>query len=420
MIFFRLTQNYSNNLPVTNEEWKEYKSTKLCVRCNQSLIDGKCQACTEFGPIDQATILYQLNYQKYPCTKEQEMGEVNLTALQQKASDFIINNAQTKEVLIWAVCGSGKTEISFAIIRKYLNCGEYIAFVIPRKDILNEIAHRLLEVFPGLDLVMMSSEHKQKRDGQVYVLTPNQLLRFKQAFSLIICDEIDAYPFMEDPRFIFAVESARRPSSSTCFLTSTPSEEFLKRDLAIFTIYERWHQHDLPQPVLLYQNRFFFRHRIIREPLQQILANKRQCLLFIGLISAGIDLERRMQKWGYNCRFVYAQDQARSQKIAAFRSGAIDILITTTILERGVTFTGIDVIVLDADNYIYNVAALVQIAGRVNRKLDDQLGVVYFCFERMTKTIEKACEQITAMNYQKRQVNDQGTQWALEHETKDD
>ncbi len=60
------------------------------------------------------------------------------------------------------------------------------------------------------------------------------------------------------------------------------------------------------------------------------------------------------------------------------RNEELDFLITTTILERGVTFPGIDVIVLKADDEIFSAAALVQIAGRVGRNSDRPTAGSYF------------------------------------------
>ncbi len=398
MIFKQLTIDYIENKNGDINKYIIHHNHEYCVRCGQKFIDEYCHFCQEFGPVCRNTKFIQEKYMPYQISKSYYQLNINLTPLQCEASEFIIQNAYKQEVLVWAVCGSGKTEITFEIIRRELNQGNFIAFVIPRKDLLTEIANRLEEVFYGVDIVKLSSEHKTKRNGQLYVLTPNQLIRFKNAFSLVICDEVDAYPFMEDPRFIYAVETARREDSGTCFLTSTPSEEFLKRNLAIFTIYERWHQQPLPVPILIYQNKTLFKLKLINSKLKECLSNKRQILFFVGQISLGMKLEQKMKKWGYCCEFVHAQDERRSEKISRFRNRELEILISTTILERGVTFNGIDVIVIDSDCFTYNVAALVQIAGRVNRKLEDQNGKVYFCYEYMNETIENAVEQICEMN----------------------
>ena len=48
-------------------------------------------------------------------------------------------------------------------------------------------------------------------------------------------------------------------------------------------------------------------------------------------------------------------------------SRIISLLVTTTILERGVTISNVAVAVLGAENPVFDEAALVQISGRVGR-----------------------------------------------------
>ena len=72
--------------------------------------------------------------------------------------------------------------------------------------------------------------------------------------------------------------------------------------------------------------------------------------------------------------------------------------MTTTILERGVTFPHVQVIVVAADDRIYTTPSLVQIAGRVGRSKDDKEGNVIFCYHRYTKNIRLANQQIRKMN----------------------
>lgn len=72
--------------------------------------------------------------------------------------------------------------------------------------------------------------------------------------------------------------------------------------------------------------------------------------------------------------------------------------MTTTILERGVTFPSVDVFVLQADHDVFDEAALVQIAGRAGRSKNDPTGSVHFYFETYTKAIRKAIKAIKQMN----------------------
>jgi competence protein ComFA len=95
---------------------------------------------------------------------------------------------------------------------------------------------------------------------------------------------------------------------------------------------------------------------------------------------------------------VYSADPARLEKVSAMRHNQLDFLITTTILDRGVTFPGIDVLVLKADNEIFSAAALVQIAGRVGRNSSRPFGKVLFYCERKSATIRTCQRQINQMN----------------------
>lgn len=75
---------------------------------------------------------------------------------------------------------------------------------------------------------------------------------------------------------------------------------------------------------------------------------------------------------------VSSLDKQREEKVQNMRDGIYRVLFCTTILERGVTFEHISVIVMGANHKIYSKSALVQIAGRVDRKGSYQHGQVVF------------------------------------------
>lgn len=74
------------------------------------------------------------------------------------------------------------------------------------------------------------------------------------------------------------------------------------------------------------------------------------------------------------------------------------MLVTTTILERGVTFANVQVAVLGAENQIFTEAALVQIAGRVGRSSLAPTGDVLFFHFGITVEMKKARSHIQLMN----------------------
>ena len=95
---------------------------------------------------------------------------------------------------------------------------------------------------------------------------------------------------------------------------------------------------------------------------------------------------------------VHANDDQRQEKVQQFRTRQLDILLTTTILERGVTFSNIDVYVLKADDWTFTTASLVQIAGRAGRDANYPNGAVYFFYEHYNCRIRDCQRQIKYMN----------------------
>ena len=102
---------------------------------------------------------------------------------------------------------------------------------------------------------------------------------------------------------------------------------------------------------------------------------------------------------------VHASDPQRLQKVQAMRERQLSFLVTTTIIERGVTFPGIDVGVLGADEEVFSTAALVQIAGRVGRSKERPGGAVTFWVQENSRRIEEAKQQIKSMNRRARGVS---------------
>ena len=373
-----------------------------CQRCG-SLSKDECLECSEFGKLTSKDSLYVVNNKKEMerFKYEGNLNNLKLTKLQQKASNFMIEKIkENKDGLIWAVCGAGKTEITFRAIEYVLIKKGLVCFAIPRIDILYEIKERLEMFFPDTKIALLCGQKKEMIDAQIFVITTNQMLKFNEAFDLIIIDEVDAFPFEVEPKFMRAVELARTKASSVFYLTSTPSEAILEKNNECFIINRRWHNYDLPVPKIRYLDINKIKKRKSLTLMWRFLMKKRQILIFVANIKKCKELARYINKNYPNQKVdcVYSSDINRKEKIEKFRNNKIEVLITTPILERGVTFKDIDCIVLDADNDLYNVASLVQIAGRVGRNPQFQRGKVYFYCKKINKTIKEAKKQIENMN----------------------
>lgn len=324
------------------------------------------------------------------------MTNFKLTMLQFGASRFLINNYQNNsDCIIIAVCGAGKTEMCFPLFNSIYKHSK-IAFAIPRIDICTQIFFRLSQHYTQSQVGLHTGKKQINLNANLLVLTTNQLLKYHSYFDLIIIDEVDAFPFDVDPDFYLGVLNCKSPLATICYLTSTPSQRLLALNLPTYTIFKRWHNQPLPVPKLI---QLTTDYKLNRTLINFFYNRNRQLLIFVSTITNGYIFSEILTKQSITHHFIYSTHPKRSQILEQFQNKQITVLLTTTILERGVTFDDIDVLIIDSDNSFYNKAALVQIAGRVGRKIEFQQGQVYFCYRYYTETIKSAVKFIKANNH---------------------
>lgn len=99
--------------------------------------------------------------------------------------------------LLWAVTGAGKTEMVFPLLEAALAAGGRALIATPRRDVVLELAPRLAKAFPAdVPAVLYGGSKDRLRRSRITLATTHQLLRFHQAFDLVIIDEIDALPYI--------------------------------------------------------------------------------------------------------------------------------------------------------------------------------------------------------------------------------
>jgi competence protein ComFA len=94
----------------------------------------------------------------------------------------------------------------------------------------------------------------------------------------------------------------------------------------------------------------------------------------------------------------WSGDPHRMRNIEALKAGTVEIFVTTTILERGITLDGIQVAVIWADHPLFDERTLVQIAGRVGRKRENPSGEAVFFARRCSKAMLKSQQWIENQN----------------------
>ncbi|MEL3970953.1 DEAD/DEAH box helicase family protein [Rossellomorea oryzaecorticis] len=333
-----------------------------------------------------------------------------LSPAQQEASDRVVGAVKTNDnLLVWAVCGAGKTEVLFEGIHEALTQNKRVCIAAPRTDVILELSPRLQKVFPKTSITTLYGGSEDRHEyGQLVLSTTHQLYRYQHAFDFIIIDEVDAFPFSYDTSLQYAVEKARKPESAIVYLTATPDAQTQKKCTSgkqnHIRIPARYHRNPIPIPRLAWGGNWdkAFEKRRIPSPVKkwtlQRLEQNKQALIFFPSVQVMEKALPLFQELNPSIESVHAEDPDRKEKVQKMRSKEIPILLTTTILERGVTIPNIDVAVLGAEDQIFTESALIQIAGRVGRSADYPKGDAVYFHNGRTRAMIYAILQIFMMN----------------------
>lgn len=395
-------------------------ATMPCLSCQKDSI--YCRKCIEMGRVIECEPLHYWSGKAllWPklintCVWRGQLTEQQLRAA--KRISVAIENTE-KEVLIWGVCGSGKTEMLYPGIELALSLGKRVCIATPRADVVRELLPRFRASFSNVRIQGLYGGSRDN-DGttQLTLATTHQLLRYRSAFDVLIIDEIDAFPYHNDPSLPFAANRSKKADSTTIYLTATPRQQqhlrILKNDLPHIFVSVRFHGHPLPVPqlkmIFTLQKELanFSPPQLFINHLQKRKNKERQILIFIPTIELAEELKLKLADLllqtllissRNEVQSVHAEDSSREEKVDLFRKRKIKVLLTTTILERGVTFPSIDVYVLDSGHNVFDEAALVQIAGRAGRSPDDPTGEVVFFHDGKTNAMIRAIKSIKSMN----------------------
>lgn len=326
--------------------------------------------------------------------------EYELSPEQKELSDKLVENYKKGiDSLVFAVCGSGKTEISINVIKYVINCGEKVAFALPRRDVAIELYNRLKDIFRFNKVVCLYGGHTNDKEGDIVILTTHQLYRYKHYFSLIILDEIDAFPFKGDP--ILRSMFFQALSGHYIMMSATPSKEVIKHfqdtNKDIIRLEIRFHRHPLPVPVIVKKNKLLQYFYLINK-LRQYKKQNKPVFVFAPTIDLCEKVFKVVSLFVKGGNYVHSKKEYRQEIIDAFRQNMYSYLVTTSVLERGVTVKNLQVIIVQTDHKIYEKGTLIQIAGRVGRKKDAPSGDVIYLCEKTTQDILDSISEIKKNN----------------------
>ena len=333
-----------------------------------------------------------------------------LTEFQGKVSKGLLDALEKRQnTLVHAVTGAGKTEMIYQVIARVIDRGGSVCLASPRIDVCLELYRRLKEDF-SCEIALLHGESEAYFRSPLVIATTHQLLKFYRAFDLLIVDEVDAFPYVDNPILYHAVESSVKEDATTIFLTATSTDELDKRvqkgELKRLSLPRRFHGNPLtiPQKIWLSDFQKHLQKKKITPKLLKYIQKQRETqfplLIFAAEIQRGEDVAHALQIAlpDEKLAFVASTTENRLEIVEQFRRKEITILVTTTILERGVTFPGVDVFVLEANHRLFSRSALVQISGRVGRSMDRPTGQLLFFHDGTTLAMEKAIREMRDMN----------------------
>lgn len=358
-----------------------------------------CRRCIQLGRMDSITD-YRITESVQVATKGKFELPFTLSKQQQYASDAIIKAIKNAEdLLLYAVTGAGKTEMMFDGISLARQLGHNVAILSPRVDVVIEISHRIKEAFKDEQIDILHQKQSQKYNGHFVIATVHQLYRFKQHFDTVFIDEVEAFPLSMDPNLSLAIQTASKAIHSHIYMTATPPRQLIKQMSShkVIKLPARFHRQPLPVP---HFKHFKLNTSRVQSQLihlfQAQIKQQRYTLVFFNHIETMKDAYHKYRAHIPNLICVYSEDVYRFDKVEALRRGEHSIVFTTTILERVFTMARLDVIVINAETF--SKAALIQIAGRVGRKMEEPKGLVLFLHEGVSLSMIKAKKDITEMN----------------------
>ena len=205
---------------------------------------------------------------------------------------------------------------------------------------------------------------------------------FITLFDLLIVDEVDAFPYVDNKMLYKAVKNCVKENGLSIFLTATSTDELDKKvrlgELKRLSLPRRFHGNPLiiPKPVWLSElDNYLDKHRLppkLKKLYRKTTKIGLSILIFASEIKKGEKLKEILQLQFPNEKigFVSSVTEDRLEQVQAFRDRELAILISTTILERGVTFPCVDVCVVESQ-------IIASLQNQVSYKLEGELVVAW-------------------------------------------
>ena len=311
----------------------------------------------------------------------------SLTKDQNEASNFILEHVKKrKDCALNAVCGAGKTEIIYETIKYCLNARKKVGIAIPRKDVVIELQQRISKDFNvGVQAVYGGNDDVLESD--IMVFTTHQAYRYINYFDVLIIDEVDAFPLKGNDE----LKNILKKCSKNFVYMSATMPCYIEKDKSIdkFYLNKRYHGYKIPVPkckevlLLLYS-------------LKKVLKKYKDKVVFVYFPT--IKMQNRFKNKIKHNILINSKSDNRYVLLNKIKELTRGVVLTTTVLERGITIKDVQVIVFNAEHKLFDTDTLIQISGRVGRNKEFYDGDIIFLCKRKNKHIRDAIRKIKKSN----------------------
>ncbi|MCW1926688.1 DEAD/DEAH box helicase [Bhargavaea beijingensis] len=377
------------------------KCGRICRYCRHCLNMGRVAECDE--------LLYWCGPDRPSSGSVELTWKGRLTPLQERAAAELQESLLAgRRHLLHAVCGAGKTEILFRPVHRLLSEGKRVCIATPRTDVVLELLPRFTEAVGGSVIHgLYSGSGEPEGFPGLIIATTHQLYRFREAFDVVIVDEADAFPYSYDKTLRQAVKKSLKAGGVLAVVTATPSSAILSeigKDGGKSVIPVRFHGYPLPEPRS--EPLFGYRRKIssgklperLRVWTEECLKKKAPFLVFFPSVSL---MEKSLPLFSHldtGIGAVHASHPDRRSLVLALREGRIPGLLTTTILERGITIPRLQIAIVGSENAIFDRSAIIQISGRAGRSSEYPGGDVVLFHHGITPEMDSAVREIRQLN----------------------
>lgn len=376
------------------QEWivQEVRGVWRCRRCSSDSLHTRNLTHRSL------TIRHHKLDLRYPLTNEQARA----------ASEIKDSLSRGRHVFLHAVTGAGKTEMVFEAILDALNRNERVAFAIPRIEIVLQLYRRLTAAFPYTVIKAIYGQCHDDEDASIVVTTIQQLAHYVAEFDFILIDETDAFPLtIDELLWIWAIRSLTK-KGKIVFMSATTHPSLMPRMMSLqmtkISVTRRFHDQNLDLPALLHVVNLekAIAQRVLPKKvircLRKWVDDSHRVFVFVPTKTILPLVLHSIQKEFPNAEGIHASSNDRQSVLKRFDRGDFSVLVTTTLLERGVTFPRLDCLVLFADHPVFSKETLIQISGRVGRSLDTPHGDIVFVASSKTRAMVESIHEIEKWN----------------------